>query len=168
MVLEFEKPILELEQKIAVPAWCSVDCKLGSVCVNLDFPQVFSCEVYAPDAGFPSGPDFDEQKLNVGLRICRTLFRQWRLKRRSLALGKEHGQPDRPHSSKAPKPNETDPSKANPPNSSSHLPCPVRASVAPRYRYACSLCHGLRSKKLLQRLSLSLSLASARLTLSSG
>lgn len=79
--VNFERARQELEQKIAVPAWCSVDCKLGSVCVNLDFPQVFSCEVYAPDAGFPSGPDFDEQKLNVGLRICRTLFRQWRLKR---------------------------------------------------------------------------------------
>jgi hypothetical protein len=109
---------------VSVPAWCSVDCKLGSLSVKLDFPQVvcilcvfcllclslfvplassaslclscahlacwpiwhllsswrvrtqvFACEVYASDAGFPQGPDYDDAKLNVGLRICRSLFR---------------------------------------------------------------------------------------------
>lgn len=71
--VKFEEKRQELDEPVAVPAWCTVDCKLGSLSVKLDFPQVFACELYANDAGFP--PEPDDQKVNVGLRICRSLFR---------------------------------------------------------------------------------------------
>ena len=73
--VNFEEKRQELDEQVAVPSWCTVDCKLGSLSVKLDFPQVFACELYANEAGFPRGPDYDEQKVNVGLRICRSLFR---------------------------------------------------------------------------------------------
>jgi len=38
--VNFEETRRGLEQQVAVPAWCSVDCKLGSLSVKLDFPQV--------------------------------------------------------------------------------------------------------------------------------
>jgi WD repeat-containing protein 48 len=86
--VNFDEKRQELEEQIAVPSWCSVDCKLGSLSVKLDFPQVFSCEVYAPDAGFPSGPDFDEQKLNVS-----ALFLATELGCKSLIASAEYVQP---------------------------------------------------------------------------
>jgi hypothetical protein len=74
--VKFDDQRKALAQPLAVTPWCSADCKLGCVAVNLDFAQVFGCEVYASDAGFAAyGPDYDEQKLNVGLRVCRSLFR---------------------------------------------------------------------------------------------
>ena len=74
--VKFDDQRKALAQPLAVTPWCSADCKLGCVAVNLDFAQVFGCEVYASDAGFASfGPEYDEQKLNVGLRVCRSLFR---------------------------------------------------------------------------------------------
>ena len=76
--VKFDDQRKALAQPLAVTPWCSADCKLGCVAVNLDFAQVFGCEVYASDAGFASfGPEYDEQKLNVGLRVCCSL-REWR------------------------------------------------------------------------------------------
>jgi hypothetical protein len=86
--VNFDEKRQELEEQIAVPSWCSVDCKLGSLSVKLDFPQVFACEVYAPDAGFPSGPDFDEQKLNVS-----ALFLATELGCKSLIASAEYVKP---------------------------------------------------------------------------
>jgi hypothetical protein len=40
--VNFDEKRQELEEQIAVPSWCSVDCKLGSLSVKLDFPQVSS------------------------------------------------------------------------------------------------------------------------------
>ena len=74
--VNFDDQRKALAQPLAVTTWCSVECTFGCVTVNLDFPQVFGCEVYASDAGFAAfGPEYDEQKLNVGLRVCRSLFR---------------------------------------------------------------------------------------------
>ena len=38
--VDFDETRKELEQRVSVPTWCSVDCKIGSLSVKLDFPQV--------------------------------------------------------------------------------------------------------------------------------
>lgn len=84
--VNFEEQRKALAEPLAVTPWCSVDCKLGCVAVNLELAQVFGCEVYASDGGFATGPDFEEQKLNVGLRVCRSLFRSACVPRVSLCV----------------------------------------------------------------------------------
>mmetsp|Transcript_25366 Transcript_25366/g.83900 ORF Transcript_25366/g.83900 Transcript_25366/m.83900 type:complete len:707 (-) Transcript_25366:41-2161(-) len=75
--VDFRETRKSLEKELLVPAWCTVDCKLGSLTVNLDFPQVFSAELYANDAGFPHTPELEETKMNVGFRILRSLLKRW-------------------------------------------------------------------------------------------
>lgn len=74
-VRDFDDTRKALEEKLVVPAWCSADCKLGSLAVNLDFPQVFAAELYATDSGFPTYDDPDA-KINVGFRVVRSLLRR--------------------------------------------------------------------------------------------
>lgn len=38
--VDFDAQRKSLEEELVVPAWCTADCKLGSLTVNLDFPQV--------------------------------------------------------------------------------------------------------------------------------
>ena len=87
--VDFLETRKSLEKELLVPAWCSVDCKLGSLTVNLDFPQVFSAELYANDAGFPHTPELEETKMNVGLRSLRSLLKRW-LQRRKCRTQGEH------------------------------------------------------------------------------
>eukprot|EP00287_Rhodomonas_sp_CCMP768_P002079 CAMPEP_0196734602 /NCGR_PEP_ID=MMETSP1091-20130531/13282_1 /TAXON_ID=302021 /ORGANISM="Rhodomonas sp., Strain CCMP768" /LENGTH=729 /DNA_ID=CAMNT_0042078125 /DNA_START=337 /DNA_END=2526 /DNA_ORIENTATION=+ len=75
--VDFDQHRKALEEELVVPAWCSVDCRLGSLTVNLDFPQVFAAELYAVDAGHERLPDLEDQKVNVGFRIVRMLFKYW-------------------------------------------------------------------------------------------
>ena len=76
--VKFDDQRKALAQPLAVTPWCSAECKLGYVTINLDFPQVFECDEYASAAGFAgSGPEYTGQKLNVGLRVCCSL-REWR------------------------------------------------------------------------------------------
>ncbi|EKX42470.1 hypothetical protein GUITHDRAFT_73823, partial [Guillardia theta CCMP2712] len=87
--VDFRETRKSLEKELLVPAWCTVDCKLGSLTVNLDFPQVFSAELYANDAGFPHTPELEETKMNVGFRILRSLLKRWLQGRRVRPQG-EH------------------------------------------------------------------------------
>jgi len=75
--VDFDQQRKALEEELVVPAWCSVDCRLGSLTVNLDFPQVFAAELYAVDAGHERLPDLEDHKVNVGFRITRMLFKYW-------------------------------------------------------------------------------------------
>ncbi len=45
--------------------------------------QVFSAELYASDSGFHT-TDAEEQKINVGFRVIRSLFAGWRRGRQKL------------------------------------------------------------------------------------
>jgi len=88
--VDFDKTRKQLADELLVPAWCSIDCRLGSIMVNLDFPQAFTAEQYAVESGFPRVPELEETKINVGFRVLRSLFRSWRRGRARLrAAGQE-------------------------------------------------------------------------------
>jgi hypothetical protein len=91
-LVNFDDQRKALAQPLAVTPWCSTECKLGYVSTNLDFPQMFECDVYASDAGFAaSGPEYMEQKLNVGLRVCCSLSGNGADAEKIPALGGETG-----------------------------------------------------------------------------
>lgn len=54
-----EQWISALDVQTSIPNWYSVDTRTGALTLHLDFPQCFSAEVYASDAGlevsYPSG-----------------------------------------------------------------------------------------------------------------
>ena len=41
-------------------------------------------EQYAVESGFPRIPDLEETKINVGFRVVRSLFRNWRRARTKM------------------------------------------------------------------------------------
>ncbi len=62
-----------------MPAWFTMDTRLGSISVHLDTPQCFSAEMYAADLHVPGASE--ELKVNVleGLMclFCRSLGYLW-------------------------------------------------------------------------------------------
>jgi WD repeat-containing protein 48 len=48
---------------VSVPAWFTMDTRLGSISVHLDTPQCFSAEMYAADLHVPGASE--ELKVNV-------------------------------------------------------------------------------------------------------
>ena len=59
----------------ALPAWCTVDVRLGGVAVHLDPGSAFSVEAYAGDLGAPDAPD--DQRLNVGHQALCCVLQRW-------------------------------------------------------------------------------------------
>lgn len=45
---------------MSVPAWFTVDTRLGSLSVHLDTPQCFSAEMYSADLGIAGKPEDDK------------------------------------------------------------------------------------------------------------
>lgn len=58
--MSFETKCEELTEMVSLPTWFTVDTKTGSIAVHLDFPQCFSAEVYAGDAGMDAPPEDEE------------------------------------------------------------------------------------------------------------
>lgn len=66
----------ELFTPQVVPAWFSVDTRLGALACRLDPASCFSAEVYAQDLGFTGVAD--DQKFNLGDMVVEGLLSQWR------------------------------------------------------------------------------------------
>lgn len=45
---------------MSIPAWFTVDTRLGSLSVHLETPQCFSAEMYAADLGIKGKPEDDK------------------------------------------------------------------------------------------------------------
>lgn len=72
-VLDFVR--LQIEGEAAVPAWCSVDTKIGSLMVYISQDRAFDAEVYVDEAGVPTTPDHKvDQRLNLGKWVLRNLL----------------------------------------------------------------------------------------------
>jgi len=52
--------------QMSVPAWFTMDTRLGSMSVHLDTPQCFSAEMYAVDLNVPGA----SEELKVRLLSC--------------------------------------------------------------------------------------------------
>eukprot|EP00249_Psilotum_nudum_P019787 c27414_g1_i2 orf=519-2798(-) len=82
--ISFEEKEKELFEMVSVPAWFTMDTRLGSISVHLDTPQCFSAEMYAVDLHVPGASE--EQKVNLGQETLHGLFTQWLACRRQRAL----------------------------------------------------------------------------------
>ncbi|CAM6010791.1 unnamed protein product [Sphagnum balticum] len=78
--VSFEDKEKELFEMVSVPAWFTMDTRLGSISVHLDTPQCFSAEMYAADLHVPGASE--ELKLNIGQETLRGLMANWMTRRR--------------------------------------------------------------------------------------
>ncbi len=70
----FEEWIKCLDVQTSIPNWYSVDTRTGALTLHLDFPQCFSAEVYASDAGlavtYPPGDKEHDEPVGKCTLVC--------------------------------------------------------------------------------------------------
>ncbi|XP_031397171.1 WD repeat-containing protein 48 homolog isoform X2 [Punica granatum] len=76
----FDEKKEELFEMVSIPAWFSVDTRLGSLSVHLDTPQCFSAEMYSADLNISGKPEDD--KVNLARETLKGLLTHWLTKRR--------------------------------------------------------------------------------------
>lgn len=54
--------------QVSIPAWFTVDSRLGSLSIHLDTPQCFSAEMYSADLSIGGRPEDD--KVNIFIAGC--------------------------------------------------------------------------------------------------
>lgn len=55
--------------QVSIPAWFTVDTRLGSLSVHLDTPQSFSAEMYSADLNIVGKPEDDKVVASLSLAI---------------------------------------------------------------------------------------------------
>ncbi|XP_057962475.1 uncharacterized protein LOC131154029 [Malania oleifera] len=78
--VSFEEKKEELFEMVSIPAWFTVDTRLGNLSVHLDTPQCFSAEMYSADLNIVGKPEDD--KVNLARETLKGLFAYWLTKRR--------------------------------------------------------------------------------------
>ncbi|KAF5945096.1 hypothetical protein HYC85_015324 [Camellia sinensis] len=78
--VSFEEKKEELFEMVSIPAWFTVDTRLGSLSVHLDTPQCFSAEMYSADLIIIGKPEDD--KINLARETLKGLLAHWLTKRR--------------------------------------------------------------------------------------
>ncbi|KAK6152720.1 hypothetical protein DH2020_012359 [Rehmannia glutinosa] len=72
--------VIENYGEVSIPAWFTVDARLGSLSVHLDTPQCFSAEMYSADLSILGKPEDD--KINLARETLKGLLAHWLTKRR--------------------------------------------------------------------------------------
>ncbi|KAG4394157.1 hypothetical protein GLYMA_03G243800v4 [Glycine max] len=80
----FEEKKEELFEMVSIPAWFTVDTRLGSLSVHLDTPQCFSAEMYSADLNVVGKPEDD--KINLARETLKGLLAHW-LRKRKQRMG---------------------------------------------------------------------------------
>ncbi|KAI5566592.1 hypothetical protein POPTR_013G033800v4 [Populus trichocarpa] len=78
--VSFEEKKEQLFEMVSIPAWFTVDTRLGSLSVHLDTPQCFSAEMYSADLNIAGKPEDD--KVNLARETLKGLLAHWLAKRR--------------------------------------------------------------------------------------
>ncbi|XP_019257429.1 PREDICTED: WD repeat-containing protein 48-like isoform X2 [Nicotiana attenuata] len=80
--LSFSRARVSLEGStpVSIPAWFTMDTRLGSLAVHLDTPQCFSAEMYSADLNIPGKPEDD--KVNLARETLKGLLVHGLIKRR--------------------------------------------------------------------------------------
>ncbi|KAJ0013253.1 hypothetical protein Pint_20598 [Pistacia integerrima] len=78
--VSFEEKKEQLFEMVSIPAWFTVDTRLGSLSVHLDTPQCFSAEMYSADLQIAGKPEDD--KVNLARETLKGLLAHWLAKRR--------------------------------------------------------------------------------------
>ncbi|KAL8257904.1 hypothetical protein R6Q59_029945 [Mikania micrantha] len=78
--ISFEKKKEELFEMISIPAWFTVDSRLGNLSVHLDTPQCFSAELYSADLKISEKAEDD--KVNLARETLKGLLAHWLSKKK--------------------------------------------------------------------------------------
>ncbi|KAK8712622.1 hypothetical protein V6N13_147856 [Hibiscus sabdariffa] len=78
--VSFDEKKEELFEMVSIPAWFTVDTRLGSLSVHLDTPQCFAAEMYSADLNISGKPEDD--KVNLARETLKGLLAHWLSKRR--------------------------------------------------------------------------------------
>ncbi|KAL5566956.1 hypothetical protein UlMin_030120 [Ulmus minor] len=78
--VSFDEKKEELFEMVSIPAWFTVDTRLGSLSVHLDTPQCFSAEMYSADLNIVGKPEDD--KINLARETLKGLLAHWLAKRK--------------------------------------------------------------------------------------
>nr|ADN33906.1 nucleotide binding protein [Cucumis melo subsp. melo] len=78
--VSYEEKKEELFEMVSIPAWFTVDTRLGSLSVHLDTPQCFSAEMYSADLNITGKPEDD--KVNLARETLKGLMAHWFAKRK--------------------------------------------------------------------------------------
>ncbi|XP_061348447.1 uncharacterized protein LOC133293849 isoform X1 [Gastrolobium bilobum] len=78
--VSFEEKKEELFEMVSIPAWFTVDTRLGSLSVHLETPQCFSAEMYSADLNIVGKPEDD--KVNLARETLKGLLVHWLRKRK--------------------------------------------------------------------------------------
>ncbi|CAH1412911.1 unnamed protein product [Lactuca virosa] len=70
--VSFEEKKEQLFEMVSIPAWFTVDTRLGSLSIHLDIPQCFSAEMYAADLSITQKSEDD--KINLGRETLKGLL----------------------------------------------------------------------------------------------
>lgn len=85
--VSFEDKMEQLFEMVSVPAWFTVDARLGCLSIHLDTPQCFSAEMYSADLNIVGKPEDD--KVNLGRETLKGLLAHWFGKRKHK-VGSQH------------------------------------------------------------------------------
>ncbi|CAI9296402.1 unnamed protein product [Lactuca saligna] len=103
--VSFEKKKEELFEMVSIPAWFTIDSRLGNLSVHLDTPQCFSAEMYSVDLNITEKAEDD--KVNLARETLKGLLAPWLSKKKhkfgpqSLANGEVPPVRDRDVSSRS-------------------------------------------------------------------
>lgn len=78
--ISFEEKRKELFEMVSIPAWFTLDTRLGSLSIHLDTPQSFSAEMYSADLNIVGKPEDD--KVNLARETLKGLLAHWLAKRK--------------------------------------------------------------------------------------
>ncbi|XP_066356247.1 uncharacterized protein [Miscanthus floridulus] len=73
--VSFEDKKKELFEMVSIPAWFTMDARLGCLSVHLDTPQCFSAEIYAVDLNVAGAQE--DLKINLAQETLRGLLVHW-------------------------------------------------------------------------------------------
>nr|XP_043633416.1 WD repeat-containing protein 48 [Erigeron canadensis] len=87
--VSFEKKKEELFEMVSIPAWFTVDSRLGNLSVHLDTPQCFSAEMYSADLNITEKAEDD--KVNLARETLKGLLAHW-LSKKKHKPGSQNGE----------------------------------------------------------------------------
>ncbi|KAK6944664.1 WD40 repeat [Dillenia turbinata] len=78
--VSFDEKKEELFEMVSIPAWFTVDTRLGSLSIHLETPQCFFAEMYSADLNIIGKPEDD--KVNLARETLKGLLTHWSSKRK--------------------------------------------------------------------------------------
>ncbi|KAF7817856.1 WD repeat-containing protein 48 [Senna tora] len=88
--VSFEEIKEELFEMVSIPAWFTVDARLGSLSIHMDTPQCFSAEMYSADLNIINKPEDD--KVNLARETLKGLLAHWLVRRKQRVGSQANGE----------------------------------------------------------------------------